>query len=92
MTTAQGTMTTAEAVLTAADAVFGLWCRLTGSNPDDFGVDERESFLARPQIAELSSARYQTLLAAGRFAGRRNSLPLERWLTAVRAGRTPRLG
>jgi hypothetical protein len=67
--------------------VFVLWCRLTGSDPADFGEDEREAFLARPQVAELSQSSYELLLDGGITAARRGSLPLERWLTAVRSAR-----
>jgi hypothetical protein len=69
---------------TAEETVFVLWCRLTGNEPTDFGDDERESFLLRPQIAELARAPYAQLLDAGINTARRGSLPLERWLTALR--------
>jgi hypothetical protein len=38
-------------------------------------------------VRELSRTPYPVLLDAGITAGRRNSLPLERWLGAVRAAR-----
>lgn len=74
-------------MITAEETVFVLWCRLTGNDPTDFGDDEREAFLARPQVAELSRAPYAVLLDAGITAARRTSLPLERWLSAVRTVR-----
>jgi hypothetical protein len=74
-------------MMTAQDTVFILWCRLTGTDVNDFGEDEREAFLARPQIRELAAAPYAVLLDAGITAARRGSLPLERWLGAVRTVR-----
>jgi hypothetical protein len=59
--------------------VFSLWCRLTGTDPDEFDADERAAFLARPQIPVLASAPYEELLEAGISAARHGSLPLERW-------------
>jgi hypothetical protein len=64
--------------------VFELWCRLTGSDPTAFDEAEREAFLARPQIPALAAVPYPVLLDAGISAARRGSLPLERWLAAVR--------
>lgn len=74
-------------MITAEDTVFVLWCRLTGNDPTDFGDDEREAFMARPQVAELAQTPYAVLLDAGITAARRGSLPLERWLGAVRTVR-----
>lgn len=67
--------------------VFVLWCRLTGNDATDFGADEREAFMARPQIPDLVQVPYEVLLDAGITAARRGSLPLERWLGAVRTVR-----
>ena len=69
------------------DLVFVLWCRLTGTDPREYGVEEREAFLARPQVKELARTPYAVLLDAGITAARRSSLPLERWLGAVRTVR-----
>jgi hypothetical protein len=74
-------------VMTAQENVFVLWCRLTGNDPLEFDDDDREAFLARPQIRELIRAPYAVLLDAGITAARRGSLPLERWLGAVRTVR-----
>ena len=74
-------------MMTAQEIVFVLWCRLTGNDANDFGEDERDAFLARPQVRELAMAPYAVLLDAGITAARRGSLPLERWLTAVRTVR-----
>ncbi len=71
-------------MLTAQETVFVLWCRLTGNDPSDFGDEERESLLARPEVGELVAAPYAVLLDAGITAARRGSLPLERWLASVR--------
>lgn len=70
---------------TGQEAVFEVWCQLTDSDPEDFGIDEREAFLARPQVGELARTPYPVLLHAGVRVARRHSLPLERWLNAVRA-------
>ncbi|MDQ1744264.1 MAG: hypothetical protein QOE23_2603 [Pseudonocardiales bacterium] len=66
--------------------VFEVWCRLTGTDPQEFDAEEREAFLARPQVDELARTPYPVLLNAGVRVARRDSLPLERWLGAVRAG------
>jgi hypothetical protein len=64
--------------------VLELWCRLTGTDADSFDEPEREAFLARPQVPALAATPYALLLDAGISAARRGSLPLERWLAAVR--------
>lgn len=64
--------------------VFLLWCRLVELSPTSFGDPELECFLARPQLAELATTPSEVLLDAGAAAARRGSLPLERWLGAVR--------
>ena len=69
------------------ELVFVLWCRLTGTDPRGYDVEEREAFLARPQVKELARTPYAVLLDAGVTAARRSSLPLERWLGAVRTVR-----
>ena len=73
--------------MTPQETVFILWCRLTGNELSEFGDDEREAFLTRPQVRELAATPYAVLLDAGITAARRGSLPLERWLTAVRTVR-----
>jgi hypothetical protein len=70
---------------TDQNVVFDLWCRLTGQEPGEFGPGERAAFDARPQIAQLSAVPYPTLLDAGVTSASRGSLPLERWLAAVRS-------
>jgi hypothetical protein len=64
--------------------VFHLWCELTRADPAAFGVEEREAFLARPQVPALAATPLAVLLDAGLAAARGPSLPLERWLGAVR--------
>lgn len=64
---------------TDESTVFSLWCRLTGTDPNEFDADERSAFLARPQIAVLASTPYEELLEAGISAARHGTLPLERW-------------
>jgi hypothetical protein len=65
------------------EKVFLLWCRLTGTDPAEFGGDEVAAFLARPQISELAATPYEVLLDAGISAARRGTLPLERWIGAL---------
>ena len=72
---------------TSQDAVLDLWCRLTGTDIATLGSDERLAFFARPQIPALLDTPYAVLLDAGITAARRGSLPLERWLNAVRTVR-----
>jgi hypothetical protein len=72
---------------TDESTVFALWCRLTGTNPDEFDADERTAFLSRPQIRTLASTPYEELLEAGISAARHGSLPLEHWLAAVQPTR-----
>ncbi|MDT4937528.1 MAG: hypothetical protein QOG80_1199 [Pseudonocardiales bacterium] len=70
---------------TDESTVFALWCRLTGTDPDEFDSDERAAFLARPQVMTLAATPYEGLLGAGISAARHGMLPLERWLAAVQA-------
>jgi hypothetical protein len=77
-------------MMTTQETVFVLWCRLTGNDPMEFGDEEREAFLARPQVQALALTPYAVLLDAGITAARRGSLPLERWLAAVRVVRPDR--
>jgi hypothetical protein len=64
--------------------VLDLWCRLTGIDPETLDEAAQEAFLARPQVPALAATPYPALLDAGIAAARRGSLPLERWLAAVR--------
>lgn len=72
------------------EAVLALWCELTGHDPAEFEEPEREALLARTEMAALAKAPDTVLIDAGRAVRRGNSLPLERWLAAVRTAR-PRL-
>jgi hypothetical protein len=76
---------------TTEQSVFELWCRLTGTDAGTFDEAEREAFLARPQVPALAATPYPVLLDAGISAARRRSLPLERWLAAVRPVRPARV-
>jgi hypothetical protein len=67
--------------------VLALWCRLTGTDPATLDEATQEAFLARPQVPALAGTPYPVLLDAGVAAARRGSLPLERWLAAVRTDR-----
>ena len=69
---------------TDENTVFTLWCRLTGTPEEEFSIDERRAFLARPQIPELRATPYELLLDAGIRAARHGVLPLEHWVEAVR--------
>jgi hypothetical protein len=69
---------------TDAQTVFTLWCRLTGTDPSDFSPEEKLAFLARPQVPELAKIPYEVLLDAGIASARHATLPLERWIGAVR--------
>ena len=60
-------------------------CRLTGQEPGDFSPDAHARFLARPHMNELSATPYAVLLEAGITAANRGTLPLERWVSEVRA-------
>ena len=71
-----------------ADAVFTLWCRLTGTDPREFAAEEKIAFLARPQVPDLATVPFESLLDAGIAAARHGLLPLERWLDAVRTLRS----
>ena len=66
-----------------ANTVYVLWCRLTGTSLDEFSEEERQEFLARPQVARLAATPYEVLLDAGIDAARHGNLPLERWLNSV---------
>jgi hypothetical protein len=72
---------------TDAETVFLLWCRLTGTDGEEFTPAERIDFFTRPQIHELAGTPYEVLLDAGINAARRGSLPLERWVGALRTVR-----
>jgi hypothetical protein len=74
--------------LTDTETVFTLWCRLTGTDPSDFSADEKLAFLTRPQVPELAMIPYEVLLDAGIASARHATLPLERWLGAVRTLRS----
>ena len=73
--------------MTPEQRVFELWCRLTGTDTAVLDDADREAFLGRPQVPELAATPYPVLLDAGVTAARRSSLPLERWLAAVRLTR-----
>lgn len=69
---------------TDSTTVFRLWCRLTGTAPEDFSDAELAGFLTRPQIEELAATPYEVLLDTGIDSARHGVLPLERWVRAVR--------
>jgi len=72
------------------DEVLALWCELTGNDASAFDPGDREAFLSRPQVPLLSVAPDAVLRDAGHAVLRGRSLPLERWLAAVRVVRPVR--
>lgn len=66
------------------EQVLALWCTLTGHDPAGFEEPEREALLARTELSALSDVPDAVLVDAGLAARRGGSLPLERWLAAVR--------
>ena len=81
------TLYTPSAGVCTPHQVFTIWCRLTGTDATAFGPDELDAFYARPHVATLVEVPYEVLLDAGISAARRGSLPLERWVHAVRVVR-----
>ena len=73
-----------------ADEVFALWCMLTGYAPAMFDELELESFRDRPEMPALAATPDSVLRDAGEAVRRGRSLPLERWLAAVRVVRPGR--
>jgi len=81
---------TVTRVRTRPDEVFALWCALTGYAPSSFDELDLESFLCRPEVAALAAIPDAVLRDAGEAVRRGRSLPLERWLAAVRVVRPDR--
>ncbi|MBC8093920.1 MAG: hypothetical protein H7Y15_18685 [Pseudonocardia sp.] len=75
-----------------SDAVFTLWCELTRTDPGTFGAPEFAAFRARPHVEALGDLPDAVLRDAGENVVRGRSLPLERWLGAVRAADQVRAG
>jgi len=84
-------LSTATRVRSRPDEVFGLWCALTGYDPAAFDDLDLESFLARPELPALAAIPDSVLRDAGEAVRRGRSLPLERWLAAVRVVRPDRI-
>lgn len=64
--------------------VFRLWCELIGGDPADFDAADLAAFAGRPEVPVLAEAPDAVLRDAAGAARRGRSLPLERWLVAVR--------
>lgn len=64
--------------------LFQLWCELTDRSAPDTPVDEVAAFLGRPELRTLARVPDEVLRDAAGAARRGHSLPLERWLAAVR--------
>jgi hypothetical protein len=73
-----------------ADEIFELWCLLTGYDRALFDELDVESFRGRPEMADLAATPDAVLRDAGEAVRRGRSLPLERWLGAVRIVRPSR--
>lgn len=85
------TMTCAADRTDRRDAgVFTLWCELTGHDPTAFDVLDVEAFSHRPEAIALANTPTAVLRDAGEAVRRGDSLPLERWLAAVRIVRPHR--
>jgi hypothetical protein len=82
---------TATRVRTRPDEVFILWCALTGYDPAAFDDLELDAFLSRPELPALAGTPDAVLRDAGEAVRRGRSLPLERWLAAVRVVRPDRI-
>lgn len=67
--------------------VFLLWCELTGADPGTFDLADVAAFVARPEVAVLATVPDAVLRDAATPARRGRSLPLERWLVALRTVR-----
>jgi hypothetical protein len=81
-----GTLTRVP-LLSRQEQVLALWCSLTGYDPDAFDEPEREALLVRTELSALAEVPDSVLLDAGHAVRRGTSLPLERWLAAVRVVR-----
>lgn len=64
--------------------VFLLWCELTAADPGAFDLPDVEAFLARPEVPVLAGVPDAVLRDAATASRRGRSLPLERWLVALR--------
>jgi hypothetical protein len=73
-----------------ADEVFELWCMLTGYDPAFFDELDLASFRGRAEMPDLAATPDAVLRDAGEAVRRGRSLPLERWLGAVRVVRPQR--
>ncbi len=76
---------------TRAEEIHLLWCQLTGTDPESRDPEDVAAFLARPEVRLLGEVPDSVLQDAATAAVRGRSLPLERWLAAVRIVR-PSLG
>lgn len=64
--------------------IFLLWCELTGGDPASYDHADLEAFLGRPEVRVLAETPDAVLRDAAGVVRRGHSLPLERWLVAVR--------
>ncbi|MGH3648530.1 MAG: hypothetical protein ACRDTM_15310 [Micromonosporaceae bacterium] len=69
---------------TRTQQLFRLWCELTGGDPAHFDAADLAAFASRPEVAVLATTPDAVLRDAAGAARRGRSLPLERWLVAVR--------
>ncbi|MGH3449600.1 MAG: hypothetical protein ACRDQW_02520 [Haloechinothrix sp.] len=68
--------------------VFLLWRELVGGDPTTFDPVDVRAFLGRPEVPVLAEAPDAVLRDAASAVRRGHSLPLERWLVAVRVVRS----
>jgi hypothetical protein len=68
--------------------VLDLWCRLTGQEVAELDAEAQAAFFACSQVAELTAAPYPILLESGISAASRGTLPLDQWLSDLRALRS----
>jgi hypothetical protein len=73
-----------------AEEVFRLWCAYTGFDPATFDELDVEAFLVRPELPVLAETPDAVLCDAAEAVRRGRSLPLERWVAAVRVVRPAR--
>jgi hypothetical protein len=64
--------------------IFQLWCELTRREPRSVPVDEVAAFLGRPEVRTLARVPDEVLRDSATAARRAGTLPLERWLAAVK--------
>lgn len=83
-TVSPAVLSTGEVSVQRTGELFRLWCELTGGDPAAFDSADLAAFAGRPEIPVLAGTPDAVLRDAAGAARRGRSLPLERWLVAVR--------